>query len=305
MTALVSTLVKTPAAENLSRLHPPGSDWLFVKLYCPRNLDNDVISESIQVFAENAIASDLASSWFFVRYSDPEAHLRLRFRGSPERLTAHLYPHICEWAGRLMSSGICLKYIFDTYEQEVERFGGPYGMAAAEAIFSADSSSTAALLRCLRNKQWPNDQTTLLALSIDDLLAGLGFDTSERLRWYASHTKSVKIDISAEYRQRKTVLRPLLGQPEQVLASQEGGPEIASILAARRKALSPTADHLRQLAKEGNLSQSLDLLASSFVHLHLNRMAGLDGASEQRILTLLLQTRESLKNAPVTSSTRA
>jgi thiopeptide-type bacteriocin biosynthesis protein len=305
-TAAVPMLVKTtPAAEQMSRRYAPGSEWLFVKLYCPRNLDDDVISESIHVFAENAVASGLASSWFFVRYSDPEAHLRLRFHGSPERLTAHLYPHICEWAARLMSSGFCLKFMFDTYEQEVERFGGPHGMVAAEAIFSADSSSTAALMRCLKSKLWSHDQTTLLALSIDDLLASLGFDVNERLRWYASQTKSVKTDISAEYRQRKTDLRPLLGQPEQVLANQAGGPEIASILAVRRKALSSAADHLRQLAKEGNLSQSLDVLASSFVHLHVNRMAGLDGASEQRILGLLLRTRESLKSAPVASSAPA
>jgi thiopeptide-type bacteriocin biosynthesis protein len=291
----------TSVGAHVPRRHPPGSEWLFVKLYCPRKLDNDVISESIQVFAEKAIASGLASSWFFVRYSDPESHLRLRFHGSPERLTAHLYPHICEWAGRLMSSGFCLKYMFDTYEQEVERFGGAYGMAAAEAIFSADSSSAAALLRCQKNKLWPHDQTTLLALSIDDLLASLGFDTNERLRWYTSQTKSVKIDTSAEYRQRKTELRTLLGRAEQVFGDQADGSEVAAILNARRNTLSLAGNQLRQLAEEGNLSQSLDVLTASFVHLHLNRMAGLDGASEQRILNMLQKTRESLKNAPITS----
>jgi thiopeptide-type bacteriocin biosynthesis protein len=299
-------LVKTePGTDTLSRRHAPGSEWLFVKLYCPRNFDDDVISDSMRVFAENAVASGLAGSWFFVRYSDPEAHLRLRFHGSPERLTAHLFPHICEWAGRLMSSGLCLKFMFDTYEQEIERFGGPHGMTAAEAVFSADSSSAAALVRCLKTKLWPYDETTLLALSIDDFMAGLGFDESERLRWYGIQTKSTKTDISAEYRQRKTALRLLLGQPDQVLANQPGGPEIASILATRRKAMSRTADSLRQLAGQGDLSQSLEVLASSFIHLHLNRMAGLDGVSEQRIFSLLLRARESLKNAPVPPSTPA
>ena len=95
-------------------------------------------------------------------------------------------------------------------------------MAAAETIFSADSSSAAALVRCLKSKLWPYDQTTLLVLSIDDFLAGLGFDVSERLRWYVSQTKSIKTDIGAGYRQRKMVLRPLLGQPEQVLVNQMG-----------------------------------------------------------------------------------
>jgi thiopeptide-type bacteriocin biosynthesis protein len=209
-------------ADQLSRSHAPGSEWLFVKLYCPRYLDDEVISEAILSFAENVVASGLASSWFFVRYSDPEAHLRLRFRGSPDRLIAHLFPHICEWAGRLMSSGRCLKFVFDTYEQEVERFGGHLGMAAAEAIFFADSSSAAALVHCTKRKLWPHDQTTLLVLSIDDLLSSLGFDQSERLRWYETQTKSTKTDISAEYRQRKTVLRSTHWLPYSVAQGYAG-----------------------------------------------------------------------------------
>jgi thiopeptide-type bacteriocin biosynthesis protein len=106
--------------------------------------------------------------------------------------------------------------------------------------------------------------------------------------------------MSSEYRKRKTFLRLLLVQSEKILANETGGPEIASILATRRNAISAAAADLHKLADQGELSQSLDTLASSFVHLHLNRMAGLDGASEQRILNLLLRTRESLTNAPVT-----
>src|ERR1035441_9244429 len=68
----------------------PGSEWLFVKLYCPRNLENDVVPESMLTFAENVVAAGLADSWFFIRYSDPDSHIRLRFHGSPQRLTGQL-----------------------------------------------------------------------------------------------------------------------------------------------------------------------------------------------------------------------
>jgi lantibiotic biosynthesis protein len=134
-------------AEASSRLHPPGSEWLFVKLYCPRNLEDDLISGSLGTFAENAVSSGLADSWFYIRYGDPETHIRLRFHGSPERLTSQLYPHVCDWAAGLMSDGICARFVLDTYEQEIERFGGPAGMAAAEEIFAADSRAAAQLVR--------------------------------------------------------------------------------------------------------------------------------------------------------------
>jgi thiopeptide-type bacteriocin biosynthesis protein len=62
-----------------------------VKLYGPRNLEDALISGSLQTFAENAVSSGLADSWFYIRYTDPDTHLRLRFHGSPERLTSLLY----------------------------------------------------------------------------------------------------------------------------------------------------------------------------------------------------------------------
>jgi thiopeptide-type bacteriocin biosynthesis protein len=281
------------------RRKPPGSEWLFVKLYCPRRLENDVISDAMFGFAEKAVASGLADSWFFIRYSDPEPHIRLRFHGTPERLTAHLFPHVCEWAGRLMSGGHCSKFVFDTYEPEVERFGGPLGLRVAEEIFYADSRSVADLIRCASKKLWPQDQTSLLAISVDDLLRGLGMDEADRLRWYRKQATEGGPEIGADYRARKLVLRSLLGRSDAYLAETAGGAEIASALAGRRQRLAPIAGLLRELEQEGKLTGSRDELCASFVHLHLNRMAGLEGAAEQRILSLLLRARDSLQKAPL------
>ena len=289
----------TERAEPTSRLRPPGSEWLFVKLYCPRNLENDVVPESMLTFAENVVAAGLADSWFFIRYSDPDSHIRLRFHGSPQRLTGQLFATVCDWAGGLMSDGLCLKFGFDTYEPEIERFGGTAGMAAAEGLFSADSRGSAKLLHELKRKVWPHDEITLLALSIDDLLNAIGFDNAERLRWYRGQTNARGADIGAEFRQRKNVFRSVLGQPQQFLAGFPGGSAIASVLAQRQEALVPVARRLRELAEQKILRLPLDALCGSFVHLHLNRMTTLGSPSEQRILGLLLRTRESLAKAPV------
>jgi lantibiotic biosynthesis protein len=287
---------------QLTRLHPPGSDWLFLKLYCPRNVEDDVLAESTLTLAGNATGSGLADSWFFVRYSDPDPHLRLRFHGSADRLTNLLLPSVCDWASRLMADGLCLKFMFDTYEQEIERFGGIAGMAAAEAIFSADSRGAAELLRCIRTNVWPHDRTMLAAVSIDELLGALGFDAAEKLRWYRSHAAHGGPDTGSDYRQRKNALRSLLGDPL-FLGSQPGGDAIAAALQARRTALSAVGSGLRQLEAERKLGQPLETLCSSFVHLHGNRL-GIDSGAEQRVLSLLLRARESLEKAPAGVSAR-
>ncbi|MBW8879505.1 MAG: lantibiotic dehydratase [Acidobacteria bacterium] len=308
--AAARTSIPQPAVDAASpaalaaRYRPPGSDWLYVKLYCPRDHEDDVICGSMQTFAENAVASRLADSWFFLRYSDPDPHLRVRFHGSPERLRSQLFAHLCDWAGGLMSDGLCLKFVMDTYEQEIERFGGPEGMAAAEALFAADSLGATELVGLFREKRWPHDQTALLALSSDDLLGGLGFDEADRLRWYRQQTNDGGPEAGADYRQRKNVLRALLGQPLESLAKDPGRAEIAAALTRRRNALLLVGRQLRQLAEQGALGLSIDILCRSFVHLHVNRMAGAEGPSEQRILALLLRTRESLEKAPVGGKAR-
>jgi lantibiotic biosynthesis protein len=297
-TASVAThgMTEQPVAQ-LQRSYPPGSEWLFVKVYCPRNVEDDIISESMRTFSENVTAAGLASEWFFIRYSDPDSHLRLRFHGSPERLTSQLFGHVCDWARRLMADELCLKFVFDTYEQEVERYGGLAGMAAAETLFSVDSRYSADLLRSSRAKQWQHDRTTLLLISIDDLLDGLGMNEEERLGWYRGQAKPGGAEAGSDYRERKALLRSLLGTPE-FLANEPGGDEIANVFKSRREALAPAAASLRQLAERGELGQSLDELCASFVHLHVNRLGGLAALSEQRILNLLLRTREGLHKSP-------
>ena len=297
-----SSVVAGVAEQTVSQPHrtyPPGSEWLFMKLYCPRDLEDDVISGSMLTFAENAVASGLADSWFFIRYSDPEPHLRLRFHGAPERLTRQLFAHVCNWADGLMADGLCLKFVFDTYEQEVERFGGPAGMALAEAFFSEDSRYAARLLRCANTKQWLYDRTTLVLISVDALLGAMGFDESERLRWYLSHATLGRAQTSSEYRNRKNDLRSLLGKVD-FLASAPGGAEIASTFKARQEALANVVNDLRQLEKGSALDQKFDGLTASFIHLHINRLSGLSSLSEQWVLSLLYRAREGLQKSPAT-----
>lgn len=96
-------------------------------------LEEDLIAGPVRHFAEGALEAGLIEAWFFVRYSDPEPHVRLRFRGTPDRLTRELLPYVCDWARELMGERLCLRFGFDTYDRELERYGGPAALDIAEA----------------------------------------------------------------------------------------------------------------------------------------------------------------------------
>jgi thiopeptide-type bacteriocin biosynthesis protein len=195
-----------------------------------------------------------------------------------------------------MAEGLCQRFCFDTYDREIERYGGPAGMAAAEAIFTSDSPAVVDLLALMRAT--PDlDRLTATIVSIDDLLAAAGLSEMQRLAWYADRVKS-RHSGGDEFRQRKSVLRPVLGRANGII-SLPGGEAFARILAQRRRSLGPAAARLVELEARGELTKSRDAILHSIVHLHCNRVAGNDWGSEERALGVLLRTCRSLKEAPL------
>ena len=288
-----------PAQTALAsdRLRPPGSDWLFVKLYCTNMFEEDMIASPLRIFAEEALASGLAEEWFFIRYNDPDLHLRLRFRGEPERLISQLLPKLCTWATRLMEEDFCSRFVFDTYDREVERYGGMAGTQVAESIFAIDSRTVSELIYLIQERVLKLDRITLAVLSADNLLASLGLTQTARLQWLRQHVSS-RDEVGQEYRQRKTLLRSLLHDRSRLL-NEPAGESVAQAFTTQSVMLAPIAERLLGLAKQGQLSQTMDMLFSSYIHMHFNRLFGSDHSAERRALGLLLRTREGLERSSV------
>ena len=292
-----STSPRNPKPVPLdARLRLPGSEWLFVKLYGGRTFEDDLIAGVIRSFAEQAISSEMAEEWFFLRYSDPDSHIRLRFRGDPKRLTKELYPAICDWATELIQKELCLRFAFDAYEREVERYGGLAAARAAEALFFADSRSVAEILDELNAKQKQLDKTSIAVLSVDELLGSMGLDEATRVSWYDMQVRNRK-GLSAEYRKRKISLRSMLGDPERVLR-QTGAGAVAEALARRGQAVIDVRKQLAEIESRCELTRSIPTLCKSFVHLHLNRLLGVDGFAERQVLEFAWRTRLGLHHAP-------
>ncbi|MFG2334252.1 lantibiotic dehydratase [Streptomyces sp. NPDC048604] len=283
--------------EPEARLRPPGSDWLYLKLYCDPQQEEDLIAGPLSDFGRYAVESGRCAGWFFVRYADPESHVRLRFHGDPALLTGPLMEQACAWAGGLRVDGLCRRFSFETYDREVERYGGEGGMTAAEALFMADSPSVAGMLRAHAEGSLGMDLLELAVISIDDLLAHLGLSAEERAG-FSYGGPSVSRLGGTEYRMRKDALRQALGGPRPV----GDGAEVSRLLTARGSALVPAVDLITALRLDGGLCRTAEELCQSYVHLHANRLLGTDAPSEALALELLRRTRAGLARAPLASA---
>src|SRR5207248_3693044 len=162
------------------RRFPPGSDWLYAKLYAgTSSLDQILASLVAEVVAASAGKFDL---WFFVRYGDPDWHLRLRFHGLRDGVNGELRRALEAAASSVLGSGRAWRLQHETYERQVERYGGSEGMALSERIFHADSETVLAIVPLVSGGGGSDARWRLTLVGIDALLHDLRLDLAARQR---------------------------------------------------------------------------------------------------------------------------
>jgi lantibiotic biosynthesis protein len=129
----------TTEAPTPARRLPPGSDWLYVKLYAGAAAIDELLCDVIAPLVHAGRGRGVVREWFFVRYADPDTHLRVRFHGDPARLHSDLLPALLAATAAPLTDGKVWRAQLDTYHREIERYGGPVGMRLCEQLFAADS----------------------------------------------------------------------------------------------------------------------------------------------------------------------
>jgi thiopeptide-type bacteriocin biosynthesis protein len=262
------------------RTFPPGSEWLYAKLYTGNATADHVLREVIGPLTTEVLQSRAADQWFFIRYGDPDWHLRLRFHGNPERLHEDVMPAIETAATLLLKEGRLARVQFDTYEREVERYGGGEGIVLAERIFQADSEAVLEIIENLEPGDAGLDERWRLALrGVDALLQDLGFEPATKFavirKARAAFTKEIRVDgrlkgqIGDQFRKERKSLEELLDPGQDAESSLSSGFEIFRHRSAR---VAPIVAELKASEAAGRLSLSLQELAPSYIHMHANRL---------------------------------
>jgi thiopeptide-type bacteriocin biosynthesis protein len=239
-----------------------------------------VLREVIGPLTAEVLQSGAADQWFFIRYGDPDWHLRLRFHGNPERLHEDVMPAIETAATLLLKEGRLARVQFDTYEREVERYGGGEGIVLAERIFQADSEAVLEIIENLEPGDAGLDERWRLALrGVDALLQDLGFEPATKFavirKARAAFTKEIRVDgrlkgqIGDRFRKERKSLEELLDPGQDAKSALSSGFEIFRHRSAR---VAPIVAELKASEAAGRLSVSLQELAPSYIHMHANRL---------------------------------
>jgi lantibiotic biosynthesis protein len=264
----------TPGAVQRSFL--PGSEWLYAKLYLGTSTADAVLREVIGPMTREIQASGACDSWFFIRYGDPHWHLRVRFHGPPRRLLAEVLPALQAAVAPLLGDGRLWRMQLDTYDREIERYGGAAGISPCEQLFHADSEAVLALLEVLEGDGGASARWRLAVCGIDRLLDDLGLDANGKrailgqvresfFREYGGG-KPLRVQLDLKQRTERRAVETLLD------ATVDNVTPGLAILQNRSERNAPIAAGLRRLEQARQLTMPVAQLASSLVHMHVNRL---------------------------------
>src|SRR5258708_34539073 len=91
-------------------------------------------------------ASQLITKWFFLRYSDPDLHLRIRFNGAPKKLWSDGLALVHGFLHTIREEKLTWQISIDTYKPELKRYGESKALLITEQIFTDDSDFAVSLL---------------------------------------------------------------------------------------------------------------------------------------------------------------
>lgn len=285
------------ASTTVERRFAPGSQWMYVKLYAGASSADAVLREVVAPVRAQAIASGAASQWFFLRYRDSHEHLRVRFFGEPERLYGEVLPALHRHAQPRLDDGTLWRIALDTYEREVERYGGSEGIELAERIFHADSEAALAIIDATRGDRGADVRWRIALCGIDRLLVDLGMTMTERAAlvrrardgFRSEHRAGVPLfkQIGARFRQERALLLELLERGPRADADPMLVQGFAQLEHASAS-LGPAACELAARARAGRLDRGLDDIAWALVHMRINRLLHAAQRAQELVLHDLL-----------------
>lgn len=274
----IHTLVRKQA-RTVQRVFVPGSEWLYAKLYVGPAYADRLLREVVAPILGEVQASGAVDRWFFIRYGDPEWHLRMRFHGQADRLMKEITPLLHNRIADSMESKLVWRIQYDSYVREIERYGGPGGIELCERLFHYDSQAVLKVLALFTGDVGADARWKLALAGVDRLLSDLGMDLQAKhallLRLRDAFAEEFKVDgpfkksVSKRFRAERPFLDQLLDREDALQTNLAPG---LRLFEERAKAWAPVMQDLVQQEKKGRLSNSIPGLAGSLVHMHLNRM---------------------------------
>jgi thiopeptide-type bacteriocin biosynthesis protein len=258
----------------LKRSFIPGEEWLYYKIYCGEKTADKILVHEILPLTHSLYENEIIDKWFYIRYNDPDFHLRIRFHIIDHKKITTIIEEIKNVFKGYLSSNEVWKVQIDTYTREVERYGDvtiPY----AEDVFFTDSCHIVNIIKLTNTNEERfvevfhriNQLIKLFNLKDNELLVFL----KNMLKYYKDEFNANKQTTKSLYK-KHNALKPLLKK---------------NVIKSSSLELSDLEFKVKTLLEKSEYNQvkiSKTSFLSSIIHMSINRTFRL----KQRLYELLV-----------------
>ena len=271
-----------------------GDEWIYFKIYGMTKRKEDFLCYHLNSLCRELINEDYIEKFFFIRYFDPEFHIRVRFKIKDKNKLGPILEKINKWGHSLIEEGLTKKIVFDSYYRELERYGGIKLIEEAENIFYKDSIYDMELIKEQKVGNIKLHQDKVMILNIINIMTEMGMDFNSQKELFYKYFDKERYRKDFQKDRRELMKLANNSNNWNNLREIEGGQALYNLFSLTKNELKIFYKKMLELESAGELANNRDEIILSIIHMHCNRM-GLSRTHETYIMQLIRHTLQSLE----------
>lgn len=264
--------------KKIDRSLIPGDEWLYYKIYTGPKTADAILVNGIRPVSQQLLQDKIIDQWFFIRYSDPKNHLRVRFRALGAEHIGSVINKIHPYFKSLVGQDLVWKVQIDTYHREMERYGSNT-MELSEQLFFHDSTCIVDFLDMIEGDEGEELRWLFALRGMDTFLDTFGFSDEEKLNLLDRLKTGFGIEFGMSRALKKQLDDKYRAESKKIdrfmLLSMENASDylpILQILETRKSKNMPIAVAIMGHQQSGTLQLVLNDLMASYLHMFMNRL---------------------------------
>lgn len=256
------------------RIFIPGSEWMYFKLYTGTKTAEEILNNELYDYIKKMIEMDIVDKWFFIRYSDPDFHIRLRFHLRNKSDFNFIFNQFYLTLFPIVNYGLVWNIQCDTYKREIDRYGANT-ISLVEELFFIDSEYIIPLLHRLDSENPEQHRWKLALILIDSFLTAFLFDLPQRKELLNNMAENFKKEFGFIHhnttKQLNDKYRAYRKDIENTMLWENEVSETIDIIKARRQSTFSVAETIIRMNNALVLQVSMSSLLTSLIHMTMNR----------------------------------
>jgi thiopeptide-type bacteriocin biosynthesis protein len=252
----------------------PGEEWIYFKIYCSSKTADFVLKDIVKPLANILKERNVIEKWFFIRYGDPDFHIRVRFLVVNLSYLSVVFQNFSNRLIELYNENLIWGIQVDTYVRELERYGSSTIVISEDFFFLDSELILDLLINVIQDNEEFRWQISLLI--INNILSNFNYSMNEKLMFIEKLNKSfgsefpidksIKKQLDIKYRKHRVDIHKIM--------TRLNG-ENSHFYAFIDKFNSDSHYIFREILnkrKSNELEVNFDSLVSSFIHMSMVRL---------------------------------